>query len=92
MATALPSSSSQGASSTPPTRSGAALGHDRLSATARAGTSLMVPTTIGANNSLSSLQVQGLGVVKSSVLSSLGASTSASQTGQVSTRPGLIQH
>ncbi|XP_062221085.1 RNA-binding protein P-like [Phragmites australis] len=76
VATALPSSPSYSASSTPPSRSGAALGHGGLSATARAGSSLMMPTTIGANNSLPHLQVQGSGAVKS----------------QVSTGRGLIQH
>ncbi|TVU03509.1 hypothetical protein EJB05_50947, partial [Eragrostis curvula] len=91
-AIAMPCSLGKRTSSTPPSNSGAAFGHGELSAPAGAGASHMAPTTIGANNSVSSLQIQGSGVVVSSCLSSWGASTSLSQTGQVFTVPGLIQH
>uniref|UniRef100_A0A0A9CSD7 Uncharacterized protein n=1 Tax=Arundo donax TaxID=35708 RepID=A0A0A9CSD7_ARUDO len=92
VAMVLPSSPIQSASSMTPSLSGAAAGHGGLSTTAGAGASLMVPTTIGVNNSLSCLQVQGSGAAKSGRLSSLGTSTSTSPTSQVSTRPGLIQY
>ncbi|CAN6273379.1 unnamed protein product [Urochloa humidicola] len=87
VATAVPSSLVHGTSSTPPGHCGAAIGHVGLGDTARAGASPMVPI-IGSNNSALSLQVQGLGAAKNTVLSSLGAS----HLDRLSTRPGLIQH
>ncbi|RCV07173.1 hypothetical protein SETIT_1G223200v2 [Setaria italica] len=82
--TAVSSSLVHGTSSTPPSHCGAAIGHVGLNDAARAGASPMV-SVIGSNNSASSLQVQGLGAAKNTMPPSL-------HPGQLSTRPGLIQH
>ncbi|KAL6899362.1 hypothetical protein ACP4OV_006020 [Aristida adscensionis] len=90
--TAAPSLMSQSAASMPPSRCGAAPEHDGLSEAANAGASPML-STIRANDAPSSLQVQGLGALKSSILSSsMSTSASSSQTYVGSTKPGLIQH
>ncbi|KAK8462567.1 hypothetical protein SEVIR_1G227100v4 [Setaria viridis] len=76
--TAVPSSLVHGTSSTPPSHCGAAIGHVGLNDAARAGASPMV-SVIGSNNSAS------LGAAKNTMPPSL-------HPGQLSTRPGLIQH
>ncbi|CAN6238563.1 unnamed protein product [Urochloa humidicola] len=84
LATAVPSLLVHGTSSTLPSRCGSAIGHVGLDDTARAGASPML-STIGSNNTPSSLQVQGPCAAKNTVPSSLHPSW-------LSTSPGLIQH